>query len=285
MSALTTEANQKEMQRQLRQLAVQNKKAKLQELFERQDELRPFGKKSRTRTRTRTRTQSSAEAAEEAEEEAKEMEAMKDKFQDMQKQVLMKQSSQQYLLRLQSAEEADADGDADADADADDGGAWDADCECDTPLPARVTSSVGYGSDEKHERSEASQMAEMAEMEAEFGKQSKAALTTQIEKNFELRVGVGAAVAEDPLETRAEPQIRRGHRRAFKLLLADIGVVNESIVDALWRNIAHTVHENKVCDDADTLQRLKAENRSLRRKLEQLSKQVQHDDVDEDEDD
>merc|ERR1712087_342363 len=103
------------------------------------------------------------------------------------------------------------------------------------------------------------------------------------------------------LETRAEPQIQRGHRRAFKLLLSDIGVVNESIVDALWRRIEDTVNENKLRKKRNEngnqkvvlhgeheyahedghegvmfkLKRLEAENRALKRKLEQVELQAE----------
>merc|ERR1712204_10745 len=97
------------------------------------------------------------------------------------------------------------------------------------------------------------------------------------------------------LETRAEPQIQRGHRRAFKLLLSDIGVVNESIVDALWRRIEDTVNENKLRKKRNEngnqkmvfhgehehegvvfkLKRLEAENRALKRKLEQAELQAE----------
>merc|ERR1712087_125919 len=105
------------------------------------------------------------------------------------------------------------------------------------------------------------------------------------------------------LETRAEPQIQRGHRRAFKLLLSDIGVVNESIVDALWRRIEDTVNENKLRKKRNEngnqkvvlhgeheheyahedghegvmfkLKHLEAENRALERKLEQLELQAE----------
>lgn len=326
-AAPLTEANQQEMQRQLAKL----KKAKLAAQFERQDSLRPFGERNERNERN---------------EERKEMKA---EFGKQSKALLMKQSSRQYLLRLQSAEEV-ADNGADLD--------WDADCECDTPLPRqtrqprqpqskrkkRVSVAMGYGSDE------------LAEMKAEFGKQSKAALTTQIEKSFELRVdGVVDGVVDDivsvsvsesergqrakesergemllsyrrlskgmlsyragkQLETRAEPQIQRGHRRAFKLLLSDIGVVNESIVDALWRSIEDTVNENKLRkkrnengnqkvvlhgedEDEDEgvlfrLKRLEAENRALRRKLEQVEMQAhplpnqdrQEDEVEDEED-
>ena len=266
-----TVANQQEMQRQLKALADRHKKAKLQELFSRQDELRPF-----------TNLENSKSDNENENRETKEeFQAMKSQFYDLQKEQLTKQITKQFDLRLTEKNVNNEYGEK-----------------------AQINF-YGYGSDGSGDQKIEDQDVEA--MKAEFDKYQKLLLNTQIEKSFRLRLpkenknkNIIKSLSDDDdqehdddeeddddkkekeriksikqdsenmqtkyaemnkmmlryrsrkmLQTTIEPEIKPQHRESFEILMKDIGILNQSIMDKLWKNIENTVHQNTPRDDHD----------------------------------
>ena len=271
-----TVANQLEMQRQLKALADRHKKAKLQELFSKQDELRPFTNTENSKSRQ--------------ENENAEIEAMKVQFNDLQKEQLKKQITKQFDLRTSK----------------EDGTEKEKEKETESGEKTQSNNLYGYGSDGSGDQKIDTEDVEA--MKAEFGKYQKILLQTQIEKSFRLRVpkkknktGVDEvfnhslssddeqdderkkseqeerdlieSIKQDSekmnekyhamnkmmlrmrstkmLETTIEPQIKPEHKERFQILLQDIGIINQSITDKLWQNIEDVVGHQKVNNNED----------------------------------
>eukprot|EP01083_Nonionella_stella_P066379 174756_1 len=230
-----TEASQRAMQQQLAELASCHKKAKLQELFERQDELRPFTSNPPKGGNLSPRDQSDEE-----------IEAMKSQFNDLHRKQLDKQIKRQFLLRLTSGEDV---------CDGDDTAGYDG-------------GSDGSGDIKVDEK-------DVAAMKEDFNTQQKSLLKKQIERSFNLRtpredddvdfidIETEQKLIADSgemeskykelnkvmvrlrsmktLEMGLMPQIKPQHKEQFTLLLQDIGIVNECIIEQLWMNIQNTV--------------------------------------------
>lgn len=160
---MLTEANQMEMKETLHKLAAHHKKAKLLEMIERQDKLRPHP--STVGRRKRAQSVPSKD----------DIEAMKSQLQNMHQATIQRQSSKQYLLRLSEV--------------LDDGA--DADVELETPLvdPDGAAAAAKFfnfrpdGSDGE----QVMDSNDVAEMKAEFGRYRQKLLSTQFEKSFRLR--------------------------------------------------------------------------------------------------
>ena len=167
---MVTEANQVEMKETLQKLAAHHKKAKLQELFERQDELRPHPATIHKRPKHR-RSHSVPNMDDVA--------AMRSQFQDMHQEAIQSRFQKQYMLRLSEVLKAD------------DGA--DGDIEAETPgtfLDPDGTSAALKFNNFRPDGSDGEQKVDtqdVEEMKAEFGKYQKALLGTQIEKAFRLR--------------------------------------------------------------------------------------------------
>eukprot|EP00483_Globobulimina_turgida_P012949 UN12973 len=171
-----TEANQQEMQRELEQLASSHKKAKLQELFTRQDELRPYPIKTNENNEDNENKENnpSSTSAQSANQSTEEIEAMKTEFNDLQKKQLDKQISKQFLLRSPDELPDDLPDDLVNDIDIDNDGSGE--------------KKQGYGSDGSGEQKVSDQ--DITDMRAEFDKYQKKLLSTQIEKSFRLRTAI-----------------------------------------------------------------------------------------------
>lgn len=266
-----TVANQLEMQRQLKALADRHKKAKLQELFSKQDELRPFTNTENSKSRQ--------------ENENAEMEAMKVQFNDLQKEQLKQLIKKDFDLRIVKEEKEK-----------------EKQTEKEEGEKTKSHNLYGYGSDGSGDQKIDTEDVEA--MKAEFDKYQKILLQTQIEKSFRLRVpkknknktgkpGIDEifdqslssddeednerknkkteqeerdlieSIKQDSekmnqkyhemnkmmlrmrskkmLETTIEPQIKPQHKERFEVLLQDIGIINQSITDKLWTNIVDAV--------------------------------------------
>eukprot|EP00484_Ammonia_sp_Unknown_P000647 CAMPEP_0197021576 /NCGR_PEP_ID=MMETSP1384-20130603/2492_1 /TAXON_ID=29189 /ORGANISM="Ammonia sp." /LENGTH=319 /DNA_ID=CAMNT_0042449433 /DNA_START=74 /DNA_END=1033 /DNA_ORIENTATION=+ len=294
-------ANLQEMQRRLRQLADSHKKAKLLQIFSKQDELRPF---------TTNENQNTQNLSSKAQEIEATIQAMQMQFDNLSKLQLEKQLDKQFLLRLNSSDEIGENGE-------------------------RKQNLYGYGSDGSGDQKIDSE--DMEAMKAEFDKYQKLLLNTQIEKSFRLRAPSKSVEAKhsakiiesredtaeievDPddemdvekqkeleeeynamnkmmlsyrsskwVESNFAPQIKPQHRERFNILCRDIGIVNEHIVTGLWQNIEDTVHqevEDEVVNDQmgneleDGQQRdariakLQSENRVLQQKLQFMQQKL-----------
>jgi len=288
---ILTEANQEEMREKLQQLAAFHKKAKLQELFERQDELRPH--QSTVGKRPKHRRSRSVPTADD-------IEAMKSQFHDLHQETLLSQSCKQYLLRLQVL------------GDCADGEQYHADWESETPMAdldgasAQSNAVRREGSDGEHKVDSQ----DVEDMKAEFGRYQKALLSTQFEKGFRLRAHCDGEAAEQAIaqkmsqqdseemkdqfrrlsksmlayksmkqiDSRVEAQIKPKHRQRFDDLMQDIGIINETVTDRLWLNVENTVRFEKVAADdeaeIDVVGSLKREVRSLRQHIRCLEDRI-----------
>jgi len=285
---MLTEAHQEAMKETLQKLTAHHKRAKLQELCERQDKLRPH-----PAFLTKTRRSQSMPSLDD-------WEAMKSQFHDMHQETLMAQSSKQYLLRLSAV--------------MDDGA--DADIETETPLPdpegisaaSRLSAERPSGSDGEQRVDDET----VEEMKAEFGKYQRELLRTRFEKSFRLRADFDDEDAArevlatsltqrdseemqvtyarlskmnldystlKQLDTRVEAQIRPKHRNRFEELMKDIGIVNHSVMNRLWTNIEDTVRGEKVVTESrapgmEEMSALRKEVGSLREQIRILKDQM-----------
>ena len=293
-----TVANQEAMQEQLKALADSHKKAKLQELFSKQDELR----------QDELRKSKSSQETDKAE-----IEAMKSQFNDLTKKQLTRQISKQFDLRTLSEDvenpQAQTQEAQEAPAQEAQAQAQSQEAQSQSLLQAQASNLYGYNSDGSGDQKIDTEDVEA--MKAEFDKCQKKLLQTQIEKSFNLRLPtkpkedekkkvsiddlVDYSVSNDEDEDedenkeeskrteqeekeririirrdsiklneqynamnkmmlslrstkmleRIEPQIPPEHKERFEILMQDIGIINESIIDKLWRNIEDVVgHEN-----------------------------------------
>jgi len=289
---ILTEANQEEMKETLQQLAAHHKKAKLQEIFERQDKLRPHPSTiGRRGNRPRCVRSQSVPMDDD-------IEAMKSQLQNMHKATIERQSSKQYLLRLSEV--------------MDDGA--DADVELETPVvdpdgasaAPKSFDSRPYGSDGEHKGT----AQDLEEMKAEVGRYRKTLLSKQYEKQFRLRADfdddeeqeeakISRMTPQDSeemenqfvrlskymlnystlkqLDTRVEAQILPSHRKRFDELMRDIGIVNDSVMKRLWSNIEDTVRFEKVIpvlSAASSTRDQQGEVSSLKQEVDSLREEV-----------
>eukprot|EP00485_Elphidium_margaritaceum_P007488 CAMPEP_0202691774 /NCGR_PEP_ID=MMETSP1385-20130828/6389_1 /ASSEMBLY_ACC=CAM_ASM_000861 /TAXON_ID=933848 /ORGANISM="Elphidium margaritaceum" /LENGTH=316 /DNA_ID=CAMNT_0049347227 /DNA_START=126 /DNA_END=1076 /DNA_ORIENTATION=- len=282
-------ANLQEMQRQLRELADKHKKAKLQALFSKQDELRPF----------------SANKNDASSYNDKEIEAMQSEFNTLSKGELERQYDGQFLLRMTSRKditESDQPSreEAEEEAEADD------------------LAQSDNGSGEQKIDAE-----DMEAMQLQFDQYQKKLLNTQIEKSFRFSVTSTADDRDDDLdleededyeepmtkeeeqekekdfcemqkmlmsyrstkmlESVVQPQIKPKHREQFNMLMRDIGIVNQTITSRLWRNIEGTVLQAEDRDELDELDdmenepliaKLQKQNKLLQQQLERMQRQL-----------
>eukprot|EP01084_Bolivina_argentea_P243823 408641_1 len=275
-----TEANQHEMQKQLAELASNHKKAKLQELIQKYDELRPYPNINNDENNKRCCSN-------------EEIEAMKNQFNDLQKEQLDKQISKQFLLRSPELE------------------------------TERDTEQYEYGSDGSGDQKLNEQ--DFTDMRAEFDKYQKKLLSTQIEKSFRLRIpsnqNKDSKLQKNILELNdkdskemeqqfnamnkmmvrmrstktlemgiVNPQIKPKHKTFFKELMKDIGIINQVIVDNLWYNIEKTVNNdlNDLNDDSndedsisihnesdfEAVKKLKEENQLLKQQIKHMNQTI-----------
>merc|ERR1712228_63110 len=269
---LLTEAHQHEMQEKLEHLTSCHKKAKLQKLFLRQDELRPFTSNNNVHSNSNL-----TQLPQSPMPTMEDIEAMKVQFNDLQKTQLQKQISKQFNLRNL----------------------------CDQKQKSLGNASDTSGDIKVNEE-------DVSAMKQEFDKKSKLLLTTQIEKSFRLRTEsenayedeYNLSLSEDDknedsdkrlieefqamnkeiirqrtsnhLTMTGEPKITSLHKVRFHGLMRDIGIVNDNILDSLWMNIEHTIHPKTKSQSTtnDIMSKLEAENKALKERLNAMQKEL-----------
>jgi len=293
-----TVANQQAMQSQLKALADRHKKAKLQELFAKQDELRPFTNLENSKSRQ--------------EKEIAEIAAMKHQFNDLQKEQLKKQITKQFDLRTseEDGEKTQAhnlygygsDGSGDQKIDTEDVEAMKAEfdkyqkillqTQIEKSFRLRVPNKnktdkisvddvfdQSLSSDDEKAEQEERDLIESVKQDSEKMNEEYTAMNKMMLRMRSTKM----------LETTIEPQIKPEHKERFEILLQDIGIINQSITDKLWQNIQDVVghdgnnnnnneeeeHNDVFVDTKDiVINRLEKEKELLQQQIKYMQQQL-----------
>ena len=267
---LLTEANQHEMQEKLEQLTSYHKKAKLQELFLRQDELRPF-------TSSNSTTQTSSKSPMPTRED---IEAMKVQFNDLTKTQLQKQISKQFELRnlcdqKQKSFGYASDTSGDIKVNEEDVAAMkeDFDQKSKLLLNTQIEKSFRLRTEESEIKENDECNLSLSDVECNGGDKRLIEEFQAMNKELILQR------TSNHLTMREEPKITSEHKLRFHGLMRDIGIVNDNILEALWLNIENTINpknesQKGVLTQNDIMSRLEKENEALKERVNDMQKQL-----------
>ena len=267
---LLTEANQHEMQEKLEQLTSYHKKAKLQELFLRQDELRPF-------TSSNSSTQTSSKSPMPTRED---IEAMKVQFNDLTKTQLQKQISKQFELRnlcdqKQKSFGYASDTSGDIKVNEEDVAAMkeDFDQKSKLLLNTQIEKSFRLRTEESEIKEDDECSLSLSDVECDGGDKRLIEEFQAMNKELILQR------TSNHLTMTEEPKITSEHKLRFHGLMRDIGIVNDNILEALWLNIENTINPKResqkgVLTQNDIMSRLEKENETLKERVNDMQKQL-----------